>query len=117
LFTKGVRLVDVMLERDIDLLPYIGWDGDRSQTDIIKEKLLNAKRLFDSASISNKIDLTKEYENLCQNISYRSGGDEKYDLMLTIIDTYRMTLNEHVKARELEEKMQQGKRRFRRSFN
>jgi hypothetical protein len=105
----GVRLLDVMLERDIDLLPYIGWDGDRSQIDLIKEKLINAKRLFDSASISNKIELTNEYENFCKNISYRSGGDAKYDLMLTIIDTYRMILKEEEKARELEEKMKNGK--------
>ncbi|CAF1124393.1 unnamed protein product [Adineta steineri] len=102
----GVRLLDVMLENDIDLLPYVGWDGDRSQTDLMKEKLLNAKRLFDSASVSSKIDLSNEYESFCQNISYRSGGDAKYDLMLTIIDTYRMTLKENEKARELENKMQ-----------
>lgn len=106
---KGVRLLDVILEHDIDLLPYIGWDGDRSQIEIIKDKLLNAKRLFDSASISNKIELTNEYEKLCQNISYRSGGDAKYDLMLTMIDTYRMTLKENKRARELEKKMQEGK--------
>jgi hypothetical protein len=105
----GVRVLDVMLEHDIDLLPYIGWDGDRSQIDLIKEKLINAKRLFDSASISNKIQLTNEYENLCKNISYRSGGDAKYDLMLTIIDTYRTILKEKEKTRELEEKMRDGK--------
>ncbi|UJR16362.1 hypothetical protein I4U23_003265 [Adineta vaga] len=102
----GVRLLDVMLEHDIDLLPYIGWDGDRSQIQIIKEKLLDAKHLFDSASISNKIQLTTEYEKLCQNISYRSGGDAKYDLMLAIIETYRTMLKENNKALELEEKMQ-----------
>jgi hypothetical protein len=105
----GVRVLDVMLENDIDLLPYIGWDGDRSQMDLIKEKLINAKRLFDSASISNKIELTNEYENLCKSISYRSGGDAKYDLMLTIIDTYRTILKEKEKTRELEEKMRDGK--------
>jgi hypothetical protein len=98
-----------MFENDIDLLPYIGWDGDRSQIDLIKEKLINAKRLFDSASISNKIELTNEYENLCKNISYRSGGDAKYELMLTIIDTYRTILKEKDKARQLKEKMKDGK--------
>ena len=98
-----------MLEHDIDLLPYIGWDGDRSQIDIFNEKLINAKRLFDSSSITNKIDLTNEYENLCQNISYRSGGDAKYDLVLTIIDAYRTTFKEDAKARQLEEKMRDGK--------
>ncbi|CAF0838136.1 unnamed protein product [Rotaria sp. Silwood1] len=102
----GVRLLDVMLENDIDLLPYIGWDGDQSLSDIIKDKLINGKRLFDSASISNKIDLVNEYENLCQNISYRFGGEAKYDLMLTIIDTYRTILKQKEKARELEENMQ-----------
>ncbi|CAF0923046.1 unnamed protein product [Rotaria sordida] len=102
----GVRLLDVMLENNIDLLSYIGWDGDRSQIDIIKDKLINGKRLFDSASIANKIDLLNEYENLCQNISYRFGGDAKYDLMLTIINTYRTTFKQKEKARELEENMQ-----------
>ncbi|CAF2450560.1 unnamed protein product [Rotaria sp. Silwood2] len=102
----GVRLLDVMLENDIDLLPYIGWDGDRSQIDIIKDKLINGKRLFDSASISNKVELLNEYESLCQNISYRSGGDAKYNLMVAIIDTYRITFKQKVKARELEENMQ-----------
>ncbi|CAF1006245.1 unnamed protein product [Adineta ricciae] len=102
----GVRLLDVMLESDIDLLPYIGWDGDRSQIEIVKEKLLNAKRSFENASISNKLELTQEYEKLCQNISYRSGGDAKYDLMLAIIDTYRTTLKDNSKALELEEKIQ-----------
>ncbi|CAF4222507.1 unnamed protein product, partial [Rotaria sp. Silwood2] len=106
-FESGVRLLDVILENDIDLLPYIGWDGDKSQIDIIKNKLINAKLLFDSSSIKNKIDLINQYENLCQNISYRFGGDEKYDLMLTIIDTYRTTLNEKEKARKLEENMQE----------
>lgn len=98
-----------MLENDIDLLPYVGWDGDRSQIDLLKEKLINAKRLFDSASITNKIQLTNEYENLCKTISYRSGGDEKFELMLSIIDTYRTTLKENNKAREIEEKMKDGK--------
>jgi hypothetical protein len=98
-----------MLEHDLDLLPYIGWDGDRSQIDLIKDKLIDAKRLFDSASIAKKIELTNEYENLCKNISYRSGGDAKYDLMITVIDTYRTVLKEKEKARELEEKMKDGK--------
>ena len=98
-----------MLESDIDLLPYIGWDGDRSQIEIMKEKLLNAKRSFENASISNKIELTEEYEKLCENISYRSGGDAKYDLMLAIIDAYRTTLKDNSKALELEEKIQLGK--------
>jgi poly [ADP-ribose] polymerase len=108
-FQPGVRLLDVMRENDIDLLPYIAWDGERSQIDLIKEKLINAKRLFDNASISNKIQLTNEYEDLCKNISYRSGGDAKYELMLNIIDTYRTTLKEKDKARQLEEKMKDGK--------
>ncbi|CAF3743237.1 unnamed protein product [Rotaria sp. Silwood1] len=104
---SNVRLLNIMLENDIDLLSYIDWDGDKSQIDIIKNKLINAKLLFDSASITNKIDLVNEYENLCQTISYRFGGDAKYDLMLTIIDTYRITLKEKEKARKLEENMQQ----------
>lgn len=94
-----------MLEKDVDLLPYIGWEGDRSQQDLIKEKLLNAKRLFDSASITSKGQLTNEYEELCKNISYRSGGKEKSNLMLTIIDTYETVLKEQDKARMLKEKM------------
>ena len=98
-----------MLEKDLDLLPYIGWEGERSQIEILKEKLINAKRLFDSASITNKIDLSNEYIDLCQNISYRAGGDAKYDLMLSIIDTYRTNFQERDKARNLQEKMQMGK--------
>lgn len=97
-----------MLENDVDLLPYIGWEGDRSRIDLLKEKLIDGKRLFDSASISHKIQLINEYENLCKNISYRSGGDAKYELMLTLIDTYNTVLKEKGKAQELEEKMIEG---------
>lgn len=107
----GVRLLDVMLENDVDLLPYIGWDGDRSQAELMKEKLINAKRLFDSASVSDKTRLTNEYEEFCQKISYRVGGDAKYTLMLTIIDTYETVLKEKGKAQELKEKMIRGELR------
>ena len=105
---SSVRLLDVMNEHDIDLLPYMDWDGERSKIDIIKEKLINAKCFYDSAPISNKINLLNEYEKLCQNISYRSGGDAKYALMLTIIEGYRTTFKEKDKARQLEEKIRTG---------
>ncbi|CAF3878098.1 unnamed protein product [Rotaria magnacalcarata] len=104
----GARLLDVMLENDNDLLPYISWDGEHSPIDIIKDKIINAKRVFDSASILNKIELSIEYEKLCQNISYRSGGDAKYDLMLAIVDTYRITLQEKEKARQLYDKIREN---------
>ncbi|CAF5110563.1 unnamed protein product, partial [Rotaria magnacalcarata] len=105
----GARLLDVMLENDNDLLPYISWDGEHSPIDIIKDKIINAKRVFDSASILNKIELSIEYEKLCQNISYRSGGDAKYDLMLAIVDTYRITLQEKEKARQLYDKIRESR--------
>ncbi|CAF4460452.1 unnamed protein product [Rotaria socialis] len=104
---SGVRLLDVMLENGNDLLPYTGWDDERSQIDIIKDKIINAKRVFDSASISNKIELSIEYEKLCQNISHRSSGDAKYELILAIADTYRTTFQEKEKARQLYDKIRE----------
>lgn len=108
-FVLGVRLLDVMLENDVDLLPYIGWEGERSQMDLVKEKLINAKRLFESASIANKIQLTNEYEEFCQKISYRAGGEAKYQLMLTILDTYQTVSKDDEKVRALTMNMQRGK--------
>ena len=111
-FLLGVRLLDVMLEHDLDVLPYIGWDGDRSQIDMIKEKLINARRALLSAPVSSKIDLSIEFESLCQKISYRAGGEAKYDLMLALIDTYKSALNERGKAHELVNQLRSGKSRI-----
>lgn len=104
----GVRLLDVMLENEIDLLPYINWEGERSQIDLVKDKLINGKRQLDNASITNKTELTHQYEQLCQNVSYRSGGDPKYQLMLTIIDTYQTVLKDDLKAQQLIDEMKTG---------
>ncbi|CAF3055507.1 unnamed protein product [Rotaria sp. Silwood2] len=104
----GVRLLDVMLDRDVDLLPYVGWDGDVSNLTSIKEKLLDARISLENASIQSKKETVSDIEKLCEKISYRTGGDAKFDTMMTIIRTYRYSLNEHEKANELEEKMRNG---------
>ncbi|CAF4516111.1 unnamed protein product, partial [Rotaria magnacalcarata] len=39
----GVRLIDVMLDRDVDILPYIEWDGDKSNLALIKQKLIDGR--------------------------------------------------------------------------
>ncbi|CAF4876795.1 unnamed protein product [Rotaria sp. Silwood1] len=101
----GVRLLDVILDRDIDLLPYIGWDGDISTLDTIKQKLMDARITLESASIQSKKESVVDIENLCGKISYRAGGDAKFDMMMSIIRTYRHVLNEHEKANEIEDKM------------
>ncbi|CAF3441553.1 unnamed protein product, partial [Rotaria sp. Silwood2] len=103
-----VRLLDVMLDRDVDLLPYVGWDGDVSNLTSIKEKLLDARISLENASIQSKKETVSDIEKLCEKISYRTGGDAKFDTMMTIIRTYRYSLNEHEKANELEEKMRNG---------
>ncbi|CAF4775777.1 unnamed protein product [Rotaria sp. Silwood1] len=104
----GVRLLDVMLDRDVDLLPYIGWDGDISTLDTIKQKLIEARITLESASIQNKKESVVDIEKLCEKISYRAGGDAKFDMMMSIIRTYRYVLNEHEKANEIENKMQKN---------
>ncbi|CAF4124671.1 unnamed protein product, partial [Rotaria sordida] len=102
----GARLLDVMLDRDVDLLPYMQWDGDLSNLTLIKQKLIDARISLQSASIQSKKELIADFEKLCEKISYRAGGDAKFDMMMTIIRTYRYSLNEYDKSIELENKMQ-----------
>lgn len=97
-----------MLENDLDLLPYMAWDGDRSQRDILKEKLINGKQSLINASLMTKEDLSRELEALCDKISYRAGGEAKFELMTTLIQTYRKELNAQEKARALEQKLERG---------
>ncbi|CAF2139221.1 unnamed protein product, partial [Rotaria magnacalcarata] len=101
----GVRLIDVMLDRDVDILPYIEWDGDKSNLALIKQKLIDGRISLESASILGKKESVVDIEKLCKKISYRAGGDAKFDMMMSIIRTYRHSLNEHDKANELEDKM------------
>ncbi|CAF2796559.1 unnamed protein product [Rotaria sp. Silwood2] len=101
----AVRLLDVMLDRDVDLLPYMGWDGDVSNLDTIKQKLIDARISLESASIQSKKESVVNIEKLCEKISYRAGGDAKFDMMMTIIRIYRYALNEHEKANEIEDQM------------
>ncbi|CAF0908856.1 unnamed protein product [Rotaria sordida] len=101
----GVRLLDVMLDRDVDLLPYMQWDGDLSSLTLIKQKLIDARISLQNASIQSKKESVTDIEKLCEKISYRAGGDAKFDMMMTIIRAYRYSLNEHEKANQLEDKM------------
>ena len=101
----GVRLLDVMLEHDKDLLPDIGWEGERSKLEILKEKLVNGQRPLIGASAGTSLQLSEELESLCQEISYRAGGEEKSNLMLNFIETYRSRCKLEAKARELEQQM------------
>lgn len=97
-----------MLDRDVDLLSYMGWDGDISNLDVIKQRLIDDRILLNSASIQRKKESIIDIEKLCDKISYQAGGDAKFDMMMTIIRTYRYSLNEHEKANELEDKMRNG---------
>ncbi|CAF1311477.1 unnamed protein product [Rotaria sordida] len=105
----GVRLVDVMIDRDIDLLSYIGWDGDMSHLTSMKQKLIDARISLESASILRKQDLIVDIEKFCEKISYRSGDDAKFDMMMSIIRTYRYAFKEPEKANQIENKMRNGK--------
>ncbi|CAF1434307.1 unnamed protein product [Rotaria sp. Silwood1] len=104
----GVRLVNVMVDRDIDLLPYIGWDGDMSHLTSMKQKLINARISLESASILSKKDSIVDIEKFCEKISYRSGDEAKFDMMMTIIRTYHYSFNEPEKANQIEDKMRNG---------
>jgi hypothetical protein len=104
----GVRLLDVMLDRDEDLLPYIGWDGDVSNLTSIKQKLIDARISLESSSIQTKKESINDIEKLCDQISYLSGGDQKFDMMITIINTYRYSFNQQDKADQIEYKMRNG---------
>ncbi|UJR11204.1 hypothetical protein I4U23_015385 [Adineta vaga] len=101
----GVRLLDVMLEHDVDLFPYMRWDGDVSNLSLIKQKLIDARIALESASIARKKDVIHDIEKICQDISYRASEDVKFDIMMSIIRTYRYSLNEYNKADEFEQKM------------
>ena len=104
----GVRLLEAMRDRDVDLLPSIGWDGDVSTLDAIKQKLIDERLAFESVSILRKKESIADMEKICEKISYRAGGDAKFDMMMSIIRTYRHSLNDFDKANELEDKMRQG---------
>lgn len=97
-----------MLERDVDLLSYMGWEGNASSLTLIKQQLIDARISLECASIQSKKEIVADIEKLCQQISYRTGGDAKFNMMMTIIRTYRYSLNEYDKANELEDKAQNG---------
>ncbi|CAF1609985.1 unnamed protein product [Rotaria magnacalcarata] len=101
----GVRLLEVMVERDVDLLPYMEWDGDVSNLTIIKQKLVDARISLECASIQGKKETITDIEKFCQKVSYRAGGDAKFAIMMAIIRTYRYSLNDYDKAVELKDKM------------
>ena len=108
-FMAGVRLLNVMRDRDVDLLPSMGWDGDQSALDAIKQKLIDERIALESASILRKKETVADMEKLCERISYRAGGDAKFHMMISIIRAYRYSLNEGDKANEMEDKMCQGR--------
>ncbi|CAF1056543.1 unnamed protein product, partial [Adineta ricciae] len=101
----GVRLLDIMLESDTDLLPYMGWDGDVSNASLMKQKLIDACTLLDSTPIQRKKEVIVDIEKLCESISYRASGDAKCEIMMNIIRTCRHSLKEYAKADEIEQKM------------
>lgn len=97
-----------MLERDVDLLPYMRWEGEASNSTLIKQQLVDAHSSLECASIQSKREIIADIEKLCQKISYRTGGDAKFGTMMTIIRTYRYSLSEYNRADELEDKMRNG---------
>ena len=104
----GVRLLDVMREQDKDLLPYIGWDGERSKLEILKEKLVNGKRELIGASVATSLRLAEELESISREVSYRAASEEKSEVILTLIDIYRSRCKLEDKAKDLERQMQRG---------
>ncbi|CAF1314381.1 unnamed protein product [Didymodactylos carnosus] len=66
----------------------------------MKQKLIDMKSLIDASSILSKATLCDELFTLCKDVSYRQFG-EKFDAMLTIIDTYYYVLKDYPKAFEL----------------
>jgi len=101
--------IESMIEHDIDLLPYMGWDGHVSNLTLIKQQLVDARTSLQSASILSKKQTITDLEKLCQQISYRAGGNAKFDLMMSIIRTYRYSLNQYDKADQVEQKMESGR--------
>ena len=97
-----------MAEHHSDLLPYMKWDGDTSNITVIKQKLIDGRISLECASIQRKKETVTDLEELSQRVSYRVGGDAKFGIMMTIIRTYRYSLNQYDKANELEDKMQNG---------
>ena len=97
-----------MREHDADLMPYMGWDGDASNLALIKQQLVDARISLECASIQGKKETVVDTEKLCQKISYRAGGNAKFGTMMSIIHTYRYSLNEYDKADELEHNLQNG---------
>ncbi|CAF0977629.1 unnamed protein product, partial [Didymodactylos carnosus] len=94
---QGVSLLNVMVDKDIDLLPCIGWDGENSQLESMKEKIINLKKSIESASIQSKIQSCLDLISLCKNVSYRQ-CQEKFDAMQTLIETYYYSLKDQETA-------------------
>jgi hypothetical protein len=109
---QGIRLTEVIRDQEIDLLPYISWDGERSQIDILKEQLIEGKRALNSASLQAALPLSEELELLSRGISYRAAGELKCDLMLNLIDVYRSKLGLEDKARALQRSVRRGEFTF-----
>lgn len=99
----------MMLKNHVDLLPSMGWDGDPSSLTLIRQKLVDERILLECASIQRKKETIASIEQLCQNVSYRTGADAKMSTMMAIIRTYRYSLNQCDKADELENKMRKGR--------
>ena len=86
-------------------LPY-----DNQSRRLYIEYSINARIiiLLESASIQSKNESIADFEQLCEQISYLAGGNPKFDMMITIIRTYRCSLNQYEKADKLEQKMRNG---------
>lgn len=96
-----------MLDKNIDLLPYIAWEGDRSKKDLVKEQLVEARKALNSSSIINKTRLIVELDKLCQNVSFRSAGQEKFDLLNDLI-RHLQNDHQHDQAQQLKSNMKKG---------
>ena len=96
-----------MLEHDNDLLPYIGWDGEKSMKETIQEKMIHGQNSLINASITTKQQVAEELEELIKQVSYRFGGQTKIDLIKTLIEQYRL-IGRHDKVKEIQMKMHDG---------
>ncbi|CAF1454878.1 unnamed protein product, partial [Didymodactylos carnosus] len=70
----------------------------------MKEKIMNVKKSIESASIQRKIDLCPDLISLCNNVSYCQ-CQEKFDAMLTLIETYCYSLKDPETAIKLVKQM------------
>ncbi|CAF1119458.1 unnamed protein product, partial [Didymodactylos carnosus] len=101
-----IHPLDIMYENDVDLLPYLYWDGDESRSITIQRQILSIKEAIDSSPIIRKEKLCNELLLLCKQLPYAQQQNEKFNTMLALVDTYRYSLKNNEQAQSLVKQMQ-----------